>query len=126
MTALAGRSKYSPLDPQGVGAPRDIERDPRGDHHHPLFAFRLFCDSIVTARGGRAELPLRLVRVGGDTTLWSDIEALRAWLLPQAAIQSCYAATEAPMMQWFSLTTHAGATTPAFPSAIRCPATVSR
>ena len=40
---------------------------------------------------------------GGGTrlTLWSDIETLRAWLAPQAAIQLMYAATEAPMMQWF-------------------------
>jgi thioesterase domain-containing protein/acyl carrier protein len=39
--------------------------------------------------------------VGGDTTLWSDIHSLRAWLAPGSAIQSIYAATEAPMLQWF-------------------------
>jgi hypothetical protein len=39
--------------------------------------------------------------VGGDTTSWSDIETRRAWLPPEAAIQLIYAATEAPMMQWF-------------------------
>ena len=39
--------------------------------------------------------------MGGDTTVWSDIETLRAWLAPEAAIQLVYAATEAPMMQWF-------------------------
>ena len=43
----------------------------------------------------------RLVRIGGDTTLWSDIDQLRAWLAPESAIQLIYAATEAPMMQWF-------------------------
>src|SRR5205814_10307330 len=36
-----------------------------------------------------------------DTTVWSDIETLRTWLTPEAAIQLVYAATEAPMMQWF-------------------------
>src|SRR4029453_668855 len=43
---------------------------------------------------------LRLVRIGGDTTLWSDIETLRAWLEPPGAIQLIYPATEAPMRQW--------------------------
>jgi thioesterase domain-containing protein/acyl carrier protein len=33
--------------------------------------------------------------------LWSDIETLRAWLAPEAAVQLIYAATEAPMLQWF-------------------------
>src|SRR4029077_6526514 len=29
------------------------------------------------------------------------LETLRAWLVPDAALQVVYAATEAPMMQWF-------------------------
>ena len=33
--------------------------------------------------------------------MWSDVETLHAWLAPDAAIQMVYAATEAPMMQWF-------------------------
>ena len=49
----------------------------------------------------RADPALRLVRVGGDTTLWSDVDLLRAWLAPEALIQLIYAATEAPIMQWF-------------------------
>src|SRR6185503_17696705 len=51
--------------------------------------------------GERARDALRLVRIGGDTTLWSDIDLLRGWLGPEPAIQLIYAATEAPMMQWF-------------------------
>src|SRR5260370_13135204 len=39
--------------------------------------------------------------MGGDTTLWSDIDLLRAWLGREPVIQLIYAATEAPMMQWF-------------------------
>jgi thioesterase domain-containing protein/acyl carrier protein len=66
-----------------------------------LFAFPALLRSIVAARAGRADTPLRLVRVGGDTTTWGDIETLRAWLAPAAAIQLVFAATEAPMMQWF-------------------------
>ncbi len=41
------------------------------------------------------------MRVGGDTTLWSDIDLLRGWLALTARIQVIYAATEAPMLQWF-------------------------
>ena len=33
--------------------------------------------------------------------MWSDIDMLRGWLAPKSAIQLIYAATEAPMMQWF-------------------------
>ena len=100
MTALLAGASIHLLDPQGVGA-REILDAIRTEAITILFAFPALLRSIVAARGGRAGAPLRLVRVGGDTTLWSDIETLRAWLAPQAAIQLIYAATEAPMMQWF-------------------------
>jgi non-ribosomal peptide synthetase component F len=66
-----------------------------------LFAFPALLRSVIPVDGERAGKALRLVRIGGDTTLWSDIDRLRDWLAPDAAIQSIYAATEAPMMQWF-------------------------
>jgi thioesterase domain-containing protein/acyl carrier protein len=65
-----------------------------------LFAFPALLRSVA-ASTAHAEVTLRLVRVGGDTTLWSDIDMLRSWLTPGAKIQSIYAATEAPMLQWF-------------------------
>jgi amino acid adenylation domain-containing protein len=66
-----------------------------------LFAFPALLRSIVPYDEKRAGAVLRLVRVGGDTTLWNDITLLRGWLTPAAAIQLIYAATEAPIMQWF-------------------------
>lgn len=66
-----------------------------------LFAAPALLRSTVPHARSRAGPALRLVRVGGETTLWSDIDLLRDWLDPEAAIQSIYAATEAPMMQWF-------------------------
>jgi thioesterase domain-containing protein/acyl carrier protein len=57
--------------------------------------------SVVGAGAERAAVTLRLVRMGGDTVLWGDIESLRSWLTPGAHIQVIYAATEAPMLQWF-------------------------
>jgi thioesterase domain-containing protein/acyl carrier protein len=100
MTALLAGASIHLLDPQGVGA-REILNVIRAEAITILFAFPALLRSIVAAREGRADASLRLVRVGGDTTVWSDVETLRAWLAPDAAIQVVYAATEAPMMQWF-------------------------
>src|SRR5262245_33318829 len=99
-TALLAGASIHLLDPQGIGA-REIVSAIRAEAITILFAFPALLRSVVAAGPGRAEDSLRLVRVGGDTTLWSDIDALRAWLAPEAAIQVIYAATEAPMMQWF-------------------------
>jgi non-ribosomal peptide synthetase component F/thioesterase domain-containing protein/acyl carrier protein len=100
MTALLAGASIHLFDPQGVGA-REILNVIRAETITILFAFPALLRSIVAAREGCADASLRLVRVGGDTTVWSDIEMLRAWLVPEAAIQLLYAATEAPMMQWF-------------------------
>jgi non-ribosomal peptide synthetase component F/thioesterase domain-containing protein/acyl carrier protein len=100
MTALLAGASIHLLNPQGVGA-REISKAISAEAATILFAFPALLRSIAAAPGARVAASLRLVRVGGDTTLWSDIEALRAWLAPEAAIQLLYAATEAPMMQWF-------------------------
>jgi amino acid adenylation domain-containing protein len=100
MTALLAGASIHLLDPRGVGA-REILQMCRAEGITVLFAFPALLRSIVAAREGPADAQLRLVRIGGDTTLWNDIETLRAWLAPEAAIQVVYAATEAPMMQWF-------------------------
>ncbi|HEY0302563.1 MAG TPA: thioesterase domain-containing protein, partial [Rhizomicrobium sp.] len=50
---------------------------------------------------GRAPASLRVVRVGGDAVLWSDVDALRAWLPENCRIELGYSSTEAPIMQWF-------------------------
>ena len=100
MTALLAGASIHLLDPRGVGA-REILHVIRAEAITVLFAFPALLRSIVAAREGHADAALRLVRVGGDTTVWNDVETLRAWLAPEAAIQLVYAATEAPMMQWF-------------------------
>ena len=99
LTALLAGASIHLLDPQGVSA-RETLNVIGAEAITILFAFPALLRSIVAARG-RSEASLRLVRIGGDTTSWSDIETLRAWLIPEAAIQIIYAATEAPMMQWF-------------------------
>lgn len=100
MTALLAGASIHLLDPQRAGA-RAISQVIRAEAITILFAFPALLRSIVLAGAARAEATLRLVRVGGDTTLWSDIDLLRSWLAPGAKIQLIYAATEAPMLQWF-------------------------
>jgi amino acid adenylation domain-containing protein len=97
--ALAGASLFL-LDSQKAGA-REVLRVIRDRRISILFAFPALLRSIVAAAEAVAEESLRLVRIGGDTTLWSDIALLRHWTSPGTSIQLIYAATEAPMMQWF-------------------------
>ena len=100
MTALLAGASVHLLDPQGAGA-REILNTIRAEAITILFAFPALLRSVVTASAEHAGVALRLVRVGGDTMLWSDIDLLRSWLAPGADIQLIYAATEAPMLQWF-------------------------
>jgi acyl-coenzyme A synthetase/AMP-(fatty) acid ligase/thioesterase domain-containing protein len=100
ITALLAGASVHLLDPQRAGA-REILNLIRAETITILFAFPALLRSVIPSGRERAGEALRLVRVGGDTTLWSDIDLLRGWLAEKAAIQSIYAATEAPMMQWF-------------------------
>ncbi|MFL6600400.1 MAG: alpha/beta fold hydrolase [Steroidobacteraceae bacterium] len=100
LTALLAEASIHLLDPQRLGA-REILSVIRSEAITILFAFPALLRSMVPYDEERAGSALRLVRIGGDTTLWADIDLLRAWLQPEAAIQLIYAATEAPIMQWF-------------------------
>jgi non-ribosomal peptide synthetase component F/thioesterase domain-containing protein len=100
ITALLAGASIHLVDPQRAGA-REILNLIREEKITILFAFPALLRSVIAYAEERAGDALRLIRVGGDTTLWSDVDLLRAWLAPQAAIQLIYAATEAPMMQWF-------------------------
>jgi acyl-coenzyme A synthetase/AMP-(fatty) acid ligase/thioesterase domain-containing protein/acyl carrier protein len=100
LTALLAGACICLIDAQKAGA-RDILRIIDERRISILFAFPALLRSVVESRQARAGDHLRLVRVGGDTTLWSDIALLRDWMPPGALVQLVYAATEAPMMQWF-------------------------
>jgi amino acid adenylation domain-containing protein len=99
-TALLAGASIHLFDAQRAGA-REILGVVHSQAITILFAFPALLRSVVPHDEKRAGAALRLVRVGGDTTLWNDIALLRAWLAPEAVIQSIYAATEAPIMQWF-------------------------
>jgi len=100
ITALLAGASIHLVDPQRAGA-REILNTIRAESITILFAFPALLKSLIGHGGEQAGDTLRLVRIGGDTTLWSDVDLLHAWLGPKAAIQLIYAATEAPMMQWF-------------------------
>ena len=100
LTALVAGASIHLIDPQRVGA-RETLNMISEETITILFAFPTLLRSVIAYAGKPAGDALRLVRIGGDTTLWSDIDLLRGWLAPDAAIQLIYAATEAPMMQWF-------------------------
>jgi non-ribosomal peptide synthetase component F/thioesterase domain-containing protein/acyl carrier protein len=100
ITALLAGASVHLIDPQRAGA-REILNVISEETITILFAFPALLRSVIAYAGKPAGDALRLVRVGGDTTLWTDVDLLRGWLAPDAAIQLIYAATEAPMMQWF-------------------------
>jgi amino acid adenylation domain-containing protein len=100
LTALLAGASVRLLDPQGATV-REMADVLAAEAVTILFAFPGLLRSVVSAGAERAPASLRLVRVGGDTTLWSDVDNWRTWLAPGAAIQVIYAATEAPMLQWF-------------------------
>ncbi len=100
LTALLAGARIHLADVNQLGA-RETREAIRGQGITILFAFPALLRTLIARRDGRLGEALRLVRIGGDTILWSDVDAVRAQLPPGAAIQSIYAATEAPMMQWF-------------------------
>ena len=100
LTALLCGAAVRLIDAQRVAA-REVIGIIRDENITVLFAFPALLRAVVTAAHEKAAEALRLIRVGGDTTLWSDFDLLRSWMWPGGAIQLIYAATEAPIMQWF-------------------------
>jgi non-ribosomal peptide synthetase component F/thioesterase domain-containing protein/acyl carrier protein len=100
ITALLAGASIRLIDPQRVGA-REMLNVIRQEAVTILFAFPALLRSVAASSTGPAGNTLRLVRVGGDTMLWSDLDLIRDRLGPGAHVQLIYAATEAPMMQWF-------------------------
>jgi amino acid adenylation domain-containing protein len=100
ITALLAGACVFLIDTQRTGV-REILDVIREHRISILFAFPALLRTVVQGSRAGAGAHLRLVRVGGDTTLWSDIALLRAWMSAGTSIQLVYAATEAPMMQWF-------------------------
>lgn len=100
VTALLCGAAVRLVDAQRLGM-REVAAITRNEGITVLFGFPALLRALVDTAPGRAGQALRLIRVGGDTMLWSDFDLLRGWLSPAGLIQLIYAATEAPIMQWF-------------------------
>ena len=66
-----------------------------------IYALPALLRSLSQMDAGHSPAGLRIVRVGGEAVLWSDIDQLRAWLPQDSLIQVGYSSSEAPIMQWF-------------------------
>lgn len=98
LTALLTGASLHVIDVQRSGARQILDRM-NGANVTMLYAVPALLRSLMQLDDGRAPASLRVVRVGGDAVLWSDIEALRAWA--DCRIELGYSSTEAPIMQWF-------------------------
>jgi non-ribosomal peptide synthetase component F len=91
MTALLAGASVHLLDPQRAGA-REIVNVIRAEAITILFAFPALLRSVIPHGGERARDALRLVRIGGDTTLWRSgarTLALYALSRPPAPTRRC-------------------------------------
>ncbi|HEY0107322.1 MAG TPA: non-ribosomal peptide synthetase, partial [Rhizomicrobium sp.] len=88
------------IDVQRDGA-RAILNRMRAHDITMVYAVPALLRTLMQLEDAKAPAGLRVVRVGGDAVLWSDIDALRAWLPDGCRIELGYSSTEAPIMQWF-------------------------
>lgn len=66
-----------------------------------IYAVPALLRALIHLEDFAAPSSLRVVRVGGEAVLWSDIALLRGWLPESCLIELGYSSTEAPIMQWF-------------------------
>ena len=95
---LCGATLY-PIDVQRAGA-RQILARLEETATTMIYAVPALLRTLVTL-APKGPSHLRVVRVGGDAVLWSDIDLLRGWLPEDCRIELGYSSTEAPILQWF-------------------------
>lgn len=99
LTALLTGGTLHPIDVQRTGARRILERlEETGTTI--IYAVPALLRTLM-ALAPTGPSMLRIVRVGGDAVLWSDVDSLRAWLPDGCLVQLGYSSTEAPILQWF-------------------------
>jgi len=100
LTALLTGASLHLIDVQCAGA-RQILNRMRESRITMVYGVPALLRALMQLGDGKAPSSLRNMRVGGDAVLWSDVEALRAWLPADCRIELGYSSTEAPIMQWF-------------------------
>ncbi len=100
LTALLTGATLHVIDVQRAGARQILSRLQEAAITM-VYGVPALLRSLMQLDAARAPSSLRVVRVGGDAVLWSDVEALRAWLPPECRVELGYSSTEAPILQWF-------------------------
>jgi amino acid adenylation domain-containing protein len=100
LTALLTGGTLHLADVQLAGG-REILSRLRNSEISIIYAVPALLRTLMQLGDESAPPSLRIVRVGGEAVLWSDVERLRHWLPADCRIQLGYSSTEAPIMQWF-------------------------
>lgn len=100
LTALLTGATLHLVDVQRAGA-RQILRTIQERGVTMMYGVPALLRSLVQLGAPEMAASLRVVRVGGDAVLWSDVALLRGWLNKDCLIELGYSSTEAPIMQWF-------------------------
>lgn len=100
LTALVTGATLHLVDVQRAGV-RQILETIHQSRITIMYGLPALLRSLAQLDTGRAPADLRLVRVGGEAVLWSDVAQLRTWLPEECLIQLGYSSSEAPVMQWF-------------------------
>ena len=100
LTALLTGATLHLIDVQRAGA-RQILNRLNEAQITMVYAVPALLRALMQLDGGAAPSSLRVVRVGGEAVLWSDVDALQRWLPPECRVELGYSSTEAPIMQWF-------------------------
>ena len=101
LTALLTGARLVVADPKKVGL-RAIRTVVRDQGISVLYALPALISAVIGVETtGRDFCSLRLVRLGGDRVLWSDIALVRRALPAACHIQIGYSSTETTGTQWF-------------------------
>jgi len=99
LSALVIGARLHPLDVQRAGA-REILRRLEETGTTVIYVVPALLRTLI-ALGAKGPSCLRVVRIGGEAVLWSDVSLFRGWLPNDCLIQLGYSSSEAPIFQWF-------------------------
>jgi len=101
MTALLAGATLQVVDPLRVGL-RAIRYVMRSSEVTIVYAVPALLRTIVHAGDDTDDFAsIRIMRIGGDRVLWSDLAMVRPVLAPSCHIQIGFSSSEVPGTQWF-------------------------
>ena len=101
LTALLTGATLRVVDPRHTGL-REIRSTIADARATVCYAVPSLLRALIAAGEDRAPFTtLRVVRVGGEAVLWSDVALLRSVLPEHCAIMAAFSSTESPGAHWF-------------------------